>query len=111
MYRILLILAWSCVAASESFAAQDPPKNLEPLPDLSGPSAEQPDSSLEPQVTITRRSGATFEGYGRRGLKVTPISGKPYYLEDDRANGRLNQGDPVNQGPVVPRWKIFYFGD
>jgi uncharacterized protein DUF2782 len=109
MHRILLILAWSCVAASESFAAPDAPKNLEPLPDLSGPSAEQPDSSLEPQVTIARQSEAVFEGYGLRGLKVTPASGKPYYLENDRAKGRLNRGDSLDQGPVVPRWNIFKF--
>jgi hypothetical protein len=41
---------------------------------------------------------------------VTPKSGKPYYLQDDRDNGRLNHGDTLGQRLVVPRWNIFEFG-
>jgi uncharacterized protein DUF2782 len=109
MYRIALVFAWWCTAVP-AFAVLDRPKEVEPLPDRSQPFVQPRDSFPEPQVTINRQSAATFERYGLPGLKVTPKSGKPYYLQDDRDNGRLNHGDTLGQRLVVPRWNIFEFG-
>jgi Protein of unknown function (DUF2782) len=108
MYRILLVLAWWGMA-TPAFAFLEPPKALEHLPDLPLSSARQPGSSLEPEVSISGRDRPTV-GESRERIKVTPKSGKPYYLEDIRGDGHFTPNDTLDEGLLVPRWKIFEFG-
>ena len=67
----------------------------------------------EPQVTIIKRGGNTFEEYRVNGrlymVKVTPAHGRPYYLIDDRGDGRFTRQDHLDPGVRVPQWVLFEF--
>ena len=108
MFRIAA-LALLCCALSAS--AQNPPKDLQPLPEA-GPSPSGPDS-LEPQITIIERSETTIEEYRIRGrmymMKVTPKVGAPYYLVDDQGDGNFIRHEGLDSGLRVPRWIIKEF--
>ena len=111
MSRIVPIL---CLAGLLSAArAEDRPKALEPLPDLEPAPAGQPDSGLEPQITIVQKSDEKVEEYRIRGrlykMKVTPKTGKPYWLVDDRGDGQFIRSDNLDSGLRVPRWVIRRF--
>ncbi len=66
----------------------------------------------EPQVTIRKKGTETIEEYRLNGklymMKVTPQSGKPYYLHKNDPEGPW-----INDGPnpplSVPHWTIFRF--
>jgi len=99
-----------CVLALPA-AAQTRPNDLQPLPEPPPPPALA-DPSLEPQVTITKRGTDKVEEYRLNGklymLKVTPPSGKPYYLVDRQGNGTWVR-DSSDSGLVVPQWVIHNF--
>lgn len=109
-----------------AFAAKPVPDNLEPLPPPPALSAG-PDESAgnEPEVTITRQTEdeqgvtitkqteQTIEEYRVGGklymIKVTPKHGKPYYLVDDRGDGKFSRQESLDSGLRVPRWVIRNF--
>jgi Protein of unknown function (DUF2782) len=66
-----------------------------------------------PQVTITKKTGQTIEEYRVGGrlymIKVTPRYGKPYYLVDDRGDGKFVRQETLDNGFRVPRWVIHRF--
>jgi hypothetical protein len=70
-------------------------------------------SAEEPQVTITKETGQTIEEYRVGGhlymIKITPAHGKPYYLVDDRGDGKFVRQDSLDNGFRVPRWIIHRF--
>jgi hypothetical protein len=101
--------------SSLSFAAlaQPPvPANLEPLPP---PPAFDPDEAPadEPEVTITKEAEQTVEEYRANGklymIKITPKHGVPYYLVDDRGDGKFVRQEGLDSGLRVPRWVIHRF--
>lgn len=67
----------------------------------------------EPQVTITKETDLVIEEYRSGGklymIKVTPKYGKPYYLVDDRGDGKFVRQDSLDSGFRVPRWIIHSF--
>jgi hypothetical protein len=91
--------------------AQERPR-LEPLPEIPPPPG-LPDTSLEPQVTITTRGEDKVEEYRIRGrlyaIKVTPPHGRPYYLLDIRGDGQLVRHDDLSPHFMVPLWVIYSF--
>ncbi len=99
--------------ASFSLAAHAADK-LEPLPPPP-PIAAGPDESPveEPEVTITKETGQTIEEYRVGGrlymIKVTPKHGKPYYLVDDKGDGKFARQESLDSGLRVPRWIIQKF--
>ena len=99
-------------AAGWSFAQQPPPK-LEPLPEPPPPPPGVIDDSLEPQITIIQRGNDKLEEYRVAGrlymVKVTPAHGKPYYLIDERGDGRFTRLDHLDSGVRVPQWVIGNF--
>jgi len=109
MRRTAVLIALCALPA----LAQTPPK-LEPIPEPPPPPpGAQPDTSLEPQVTITQQGEDKVEEYRIRGrlymVKVTPPHGRPYYLIDSRGDGTFTREETLDSGLRVPLWVILEF--
>ena len=106
-----LLLSGFSLAA---FAEKPAPANLEPLPPPpvfnAAPDAAPDD---EPQVTITKQAEQTIEEFRANGrlymIKVTPKNGVPYYLVDDRGDGKFARQESLDSGVRPPRWVIHRF--
>lgn len=109
MRTLILLLAGTLAVGS--VLAQDRPR-LQPLPEIPPPPG-MPDTTLEPQVTITTRGEDKVEEYRIRGrlyaIKVTPPHGKPYYLVDIRGDGQMVRHDDLSPHFMVPMWLIHSF--
>jgi len=101
-----LLLSGLCCAA---YAAQPP--DLQPL--SPPPALEADDAPGEPQVTITTQNVETVQEYRIGGrlymLKITPKIGKPYFLVDDRGDGKFSRQESLDSGVRPPRWVIHNF--
>lgn len=88
-------------------AADAPPPPS--LPPQAAPPAGEPETGLEPEVTITTRGDVTYEEYRAHGklymVKVTPKRGKPYYLIDQDGSGQFRRSD-IETRISVPNWVI-----
>jgi hypothetical protein len=107
--RFLLLLLLSAVSAG-AYADKSAQKNLEPLPP---PPAMDNSANDEPEVTITKETDQTIEEYRVGGrlymIKITPKVGKPYYLVDDRGDGKFARQESLDSGFRPPRWVIHRF--
>jgi hypothetical protein len=91
----------------------------EPAPDKKEKSAPKEEENLAPgpedeaQVTITKKADQTVEEFRVGGklymIKITPKHGHPYYLIDDRGDGRFARQDGLDSGVRVPQWVIKKF--
>lgn len=72
---------------------------------------EDPDD-LEPEVTIVPKTTAIHEEYRINGrlymIKITPKSGKPYYLIDREGSGDFSRSD-IEPKIAIPMWVIKRF--
>jgi hypothetical protein len=104
---LLLLLSFSSVAA---FAEQPAPRKLEPLPP---PPVINNSDQGESEVTITKEKAVTVEEYRVGGrlymLKIIPKVGKPYYLVDDRGDGKFSRQESLDSGVRPPQWVIHRF--
>ena len=112
MRRIFLILA--LLLALPATAQNAPPAGLQPLPEPPPPPPGVAlDPSLEPQVTITRRGEDRVEEFRIKGklymIKVTSPHGVPYYLIDEKGDGRMSRQESLDTGLRVPMWVIGTF--
>jgi hypothetical protein len=110
--RRLLIALLLCVALPA--AAQDKPRPpLQPVPEPPPPPGVDFDAALEPQVTILKRGTDTVEEYRIGGrlymIKVIPARGAPYFLIDERGDGRFSRQDGLDSGVRPPMWVIREF--
>jgi hypothetical protein len=109
MLRFLIFLLLSATSASV-YADKQAPGNNEPRPP---PPAVDNSADEEPQVTITKQTGQTVEEYRVGGrlymIKITPKIGKPYYLVDDRGDGKFARQESLDSGFRPPRWVIHRF--
>lgn len=85
-----------------------------PRPEARPPTLAPLDDSLEPQVTIRKREGATIEEFRVRGklykITVTPDNGVPYTLVDQRGDGNFSPIEaPGTPALSVPMWVIRTF--
>jgi hypothetical protein len=104
-----LILLFISVFSFSSYAADiTDPKPLPPPPVLDPSEAVD-----EPQITIKQNTEQTVEEYRSNGrlymIKVTPKHGRPYYLVDDRGDGKFARQESLDSGLRVPMWLIFKF--
>ena len=97
-----------------AFAQKQVPANLEPLqppPAFDAAPDGAPDD--EPQVTITKQTEQTVEEYRAGGklymIKVTPKVGAPYYLVDEKGDGKFARQESLDSGIRPPRWIIHRF--
>ncbi len=111
----LLIVGVLALGGTLTSAEEPIPANLEPLPeaapDLPG-RVESGESLLEPEVRIIRQGETTVEEYRHNGslymIKVIPKFGKPYYLLDQDADGRMETNmSEIYEPYVVPQWVLF----
>jgi hypothetical protein len=109
LMRLLSILLLSGIFVAAFAATPAPGKTEPPRP----PPATGGFSDEEPQVTITKKSGQTIEEYRIGGrlymIKVTPKIGKPYYLVDDRGDGKFARQESLDSGFRPPSWVIHHF--
>jgi len=111
--RFLSFLLLGCFSLA-AFAQKPVPGNLEPLPPPPAFDAA-PDAAPgdEPEVTITKQVEQTVEEYRVGGklymIKITPKHGVPYYLVDDRGDGKFSRQESLDSGLRVPRWTIHKF--
>jgi hypothetical protein len=71
------------------------------------------DIDAAPEVTITQQSETLIEEYRSHGrlymIKITPKHGVPYYLIDERGDGKFARQDNLDSGLRVPQWIIKTF--
>ena len=106
----VLLLAVALPAAAQ---AQSRPESKPVPPPPPPPPGYELDPALEPQVTIIKRGADTVEEYRIGGklymVKVTPPHGKPYYLIDERGDGRFTRQESLDSGIRPPMWVIREF--
>ncbi len=113
--KYLLLLAAMCASA---YAAEQPEVKGNGAPQTAPESETLPGANEEPvpgepQVTITKQSEQTIEEFRVGGrlymIKITPKHGHPYYLIDDRGDGRFARQEGLDSGVRVPQWVIKKF--
>lgn len=102
-----------CIALPVAAQTQQKP-NLQPVPaPPPPPPGMELDQGLEPQVTIIKRGADVVEEYRIAGklymVKVTPPSGAPYYLIDEKGDGKFSRQEPMDSGIRPPMWVIHQF--
>jgi len=112
MRRLIAVLLFSLTLPV--YAQSTLPKDLQPIPEPPPPPAGMElDPALEPQITITKRGEDTVQEYRIGGklymLKVTPPHGVPYYLIDDRGDGKFSRQESLDSGVRVPQWVLINF--
>ena len=107
--RLIPALLFSLLCGG-AYAAQ--PADLQPLAPPSQFASGDTSATDEPQVTITRQV-ETVEEFRVGGklymIKITPKVGQPYYLVDDRGDGKFARQETLDTGFRPPRWTIHSF--
>jgi hypothetical protein len=108
---IPLLVALLALAAAPALAQPAKPPVLQPVPEPPPPPpGYELDPALEPQVTILKRGTDTVEEYRIGGrlymVKITPATGKPYYLVDNNGDGRFQRHDAFDSRTRPPMWVI-----
>ncbi len=108
--RLISFFAIASLSFSAYAAQPDAPAKVEPPPP---PAMAADDPIDEPQVTITKQTEQTVEEFRVGGklymIKITPKIGAPYYLVDDRGDGKFARQESLDSGLRVPRWIIKRF--
>ncbi len=106
---LLLLCCFPFLAHAEKSV----PGNLEPLqPPVFTPG---PDASVndEAEITIIKEKALSVEEYRSGGrlymIKVTPKVGPPYYLVDQRGDGKFARQESLDSGFRPPQWVIHRF--
>ncbi len=108
--RPIYFVAFFCLSLN-AYATQPvaPTKGEAPPP----PPMSVDEPAGEPQVTIIKQTDLTVEEYRANGrlymIKITPKHGAPYYLVDDRGDGKFARQESLDSGFRVPRWIIKSF--
>jgi hypothetical protein len=108
--RILISLFLFCLSLNVSAAQPTASEKIDTPP----PQQVDPNEPADaPQVTISKQSEQTVEEYRANGklymIKITPKHGVPYYLVDDRGDGKFARQESLDTGLRVPRWVLFRF--
>ncbi|HEX6944805.1 MAG TPA: DUF2782 domain-containing protein [Casimicrobiaceae bacterium] len=106
----LAAMTFAAVALAQP-APPPPPLPPESATTGSPSAAVAGDPELEPQVTIIRRDTETLEevriGGELKFVKVTPRTGRPYYLIPDQGGRQFIRRDSLDPTLRVPMWVLF----
>ena len=118
------LIALLFIAAAAPVLAQTPtpsqphakPKNLEVIDEVTLPKEPPPppprvkDDPSGTQVTIRKEADRTVEEYRTRGklhkMRIVPLEGKPYYLIDEKGEGKFVRVDGPEPKVSVPMWVL-----
>ncbi len=108
--RLLSLLSLLCLSLGVN-AAQ--PEHVAQTDNQTAPQTNVEEESVdEPQVKIQTEEMKVQE-YRVNGklymIKITPKHGAPYYLVDDRGDGKFARQEGLDSGLRVPRWTIKSF--
>jgi Protein of unknown function (DUF2782) len=107
--RPIIFVTLACLSLCAYASQPEAPAKIEPPP----PPLSADESIDEPQVTIIKQTEQTVEEYRANGIlymiKITPKHGVPYYLVDDRGDGKFVRQESLDSGFRVPRWIIKRF--
>jgi hypothetical protein len=110
-HLIPLLLAIGMSATALAAEPRSADLKAAPPPPAFNPDEQSPDA--EPEVTIKKEENQTVEEYRSGGrlymIKITPKHGKPYYLVDDRGDGKFARQESLDSGLRVPTWTIHRF--
>lgn len=112
---LLLVLASPITYMFAQAADKKPvPADVEPLPEaLPPPGVIEANPNDEPEITIVKKGETTVEEYRMHGelymQKITPSTGKPYYLMKQDQEGGWSKFDGPAAPLVIPKWVIFRF--
>ncbi|BBE49730.1 hypothetical protein OYT1_ch0154 [Ferriphaselus amnicola] len=113
MRRLTLVLLALGLSASALAADSRPAPDLKPVPPPPAFNADEQPADAEPEVTIKKDEGQVVEEYRAGGrlymIKITPKHGKPYYLVDDRGDGKFARQESLDSGVRAPSWTIHRF--
>lgn len=102
----LLVIALPALA-QDRLRAQPIPEPPPPPPGF------ELDPALEPQVTIRKRGDDQVEEYRIGGklymIRVTPPNGRPYFMIDQRGDGKFTRQESHDSGIRPPMWVIHQF--
>jgi hypothetical protein len=108
--RPILLFASASLSLSAFAAQPESPAKVEPP---APPAMTIDEGAEELPVKITQQPDTTVEEYRVGGLlymiKITPKYGPPYYLVDDRGDGKFARQESLDSGFRVPRWIIKRF--
>jgi hypothetical protein len=108
--RPFFYVALVCLSFSAYADQPTPPAKVEPPPP---PPMSADDTGDEPPVTIIKQTEQTVEEFRANGvlymIKITPKVGPPYYLVDDRGDGKFVRQESLDSGFRVPHWIIKRF--
>jgi hypothetical protein len=108
--RPLYFISLACLSLSAYAAQPEKPTKADAPPP---PPMAADDAIDEPQVTIIKQTEQTVEEFRANGvlymIKITPKHGVPYYLVDDRGDGKFARQESLDSGFRVPRWIIKRF--
>lgn len=109
MKKLITLLLLASVPVLAADKAPEPPKGSTPVPDGS-PTAKDID---EPSITIRSKGHERIEEYRIKGklymIRVSPPSGKPYYLVDQLGRGEFTRHEGPSAPIAVPQWVIKSF--
>ena len=108
--RLIALLFFVCISTAV-YADDVKSSDLKPLPPP--PALDPSEAPDEPRVTITKQTEQTVEEFRSHGklymIKISPKYGKPYYLIDDRGDGKFARQESLDSGLRVPQWVILKF--
>ena len=109
--RLITVLLLSSLFCNAYAAPEKPhaPQTVPPPPPMDNSAADED----EPPVTIIKQAEQTIEEYRANGklymIKIIPKIGPPYYLVDDRGDGKFSRQESLDSGVRPPRWTIHKF--
>lgn len=114
-FLLLCCLSASAYAAETLRHMEAPPDTA---PDAKAKTDDKvPREDLEPgpedAPVVIKKDNVTIEEYRVGGrlymIKITPKNGRPYYLIDNRGDGKFARQDSLDSGVRVPQWVIKKF--
>ena len=101
-FFILFYLILTGVSADEAVPVIESPEI---------PGSFESGEQIEPQITIIRQEDKIIEEYRVNNnlymIKVTPVTGMPYYLIDFDGDGKLDVRKNELDDVIVPQWVLF----